>query len=224
MALKNMNISIFISLLLICSKPSFYINGFTLLPVEIRMINIEYPPNINVYYDIDPNASHIICKFDVIYEILNPNDNPVGIPMGNCYEIPFYHVNATFLEQGLEIRYGYFAKTMPCTRAIEPGLHSNISSTITFGIYSYSKRNLPLGFYTFWYDLNYSNMYYPVDVSYAFMNVTETKVVIIIEWENHTENFTREASTPINILILPLLVISIIVNRKRKRKSKKYFI
>ena len=144
--------------------------------------------------------------------------------MGMCFSLPFCHINASFENEKLDLTYGYFGLAIPCSESFEPGLKTNLSTSISFSIYNYTKEYLPLGFYTLWLDLNYSNIYYPTIAYHAFMNVSKTNVEIIIEWENQTFNLPRKVNFNTRIIIFSFILTACIVFQIRKRKNKKYFI
>ncbi|MHA1954449.1 MAG: hypothetical protein ACW96U_10950 [Candidatus Heimdallarchaeaceae archaeon] len=224
MVSKKCKICLVISLFFICSSPVYSIYSQASLPLEIRIIDLIYPPEAYVLENQNISAAHTNYQLEVTYNIRNPNDEVVSILMPNCYDIPFAHVNASFVEDGLRIFYGYSWVAMPCNKLFEPGLNENRSASIYFTIYSYVEEKLPNGFYTFWLNLNYSTVFYPTLVSYAFMNVTENDIEIIIEWGDKTEYYTRNVDLTFGFIIFPLVIVSVVIILRRNRKSKKYFI
>ena len=215
---------LFTTILLFCLIPIWNIYSQYPLPLEIRITELIYPPLAFVQERQNESESHTNFQFDVMYNIRNPNDEVVSISMPNCYNIPFAHVNASFIDDELRIFYGYVWEAMPCNIPFESGLNENRSSTIYFSIYSYTEDKLPMGYYTFWINMNYSTVYYPTVFSYAFMNVTEDEVEIEIEWEDKTEHYPREVEFSYGFIIFPLVMVPSVITLRRNRKSKKYFI
>ena len=209
---------------LLCLNPAKNVYGQTLLPFEIRIIDVSYPPIVSVHDEQDSDNTYIRYGLDVKYELENPNDETVSILMGNCYNLPFYHINASFEEKGLRISYGHGAWTMVCSQSFETGLKAKQTERIKFGIDSYSDENLPNGFYTLWLDINYDDVNYPTIVSHAFMNITDEGVEIRIEWGDKTDNYFREVEFSFSFIFIPILAMSVLVLLMRKRKNKKYFI
>ncbi|NPD88090.1 MAG: hypothetical protein HGN29_05185 [Asgard group archaeon] len=113
---------------------------------------------------------------------------------------------------------------MVCSQSFEPGIKTNQKIKVYFSIDSYKEEELPIGFYTIWIDINYSDVYYPTIVSHAFMNITEEGVEIGIEWGDKTDYYSREVKFSSSFVIISLLVISFLIQLKRKSKNKKYFI
>ena len=224
MVSKVYRILLFISVLLIYLNPVLCTNSQALLPLEIRITELSYPPIVTIHDEDDPINLHVRYALDVKYDLENPNDEAVIVWMGMCYSLPFYNINATFEESGLKILYDHWGLAMLCSQSFEPGLKANQSSRVYFEIDSYKEEELPIGFYTIWFDIHYYNVFYPTIVSHAFMNITDENIEIIIESENSTDIYTREVKIEHRYLIFPLIATTILVLQKRKRKNKKYFI
>jgi hypothetical protein len=210
--------------LLICLNPLFCIRSHALLPLEISITELTYPPIVTIHNEDDPRNLHVSYALDVKYDLLNPNDESVIVWMGMCYSLPFYHINATFEESGLKILYSHWGLAMLCSQPFEPGLKTNQSSRVKFEIESYIEEELPIGFYTIWLDIDYFDVFYPTVVSYAFMNITNQNVEIIIECNHKTVNYAREVKIEFRFFIFSLVVVKILILQRRKRKNKKYFI
>jgi len=214
----------FIQLLLICLNPLFCTRSQALLPLEIGITELTYPPIVTIHNEDDPRDLHVSYALDVKYDLLNPNDESVIVWMGMCYSLPFYHINATFEESGLKILYSHWGLAMLCSQPFEPGLKTNQSSRVKFEIESYIEEELPIGFYTIWLDIDYFDVFYPTVVSYAFMNITDKKIEIVIEGSNRTDIYTRGVNIEHSYIVFSLISVAIVVLRKKKRKNKKYFI
>jgi hypothetical protein len=221
---KDHRMFLFISILLICLNPILCTKGQTLLPLEIRITELSYPPIVTIHDEDDPINFRVSYALDVKYDLENPNDEAVTVWMGMCYSLPFYHINATFKESGLKIMYSHWGFAMLCSQSFEPGLKANQSSRVKFMIESYTEEELPIGFYTIWFDIHYFNVFYPTIVSHAFMNITEKNVKIIIQSENRTDVYTRRVNIEHSSIFLSLIAVTIVIFQKRKRKNKKYFI
>ena len=217
-------IILFVSIILIFSNPVCYIKGQTLLPLEIRIIELSYPPVVTHHDEQDPIHYYIRYGIDVKYELENPNNEAVTIWMGNCYSLPFYHINASFEEEELRILYGHSAYTMVCSQSFESGIKTNQSTRINFAIESYTEEELPLGFYTMWIDIDYADVYFPTIISYAFMNITKKGVEVRIEWGEKSDFYPCKVELGLSKIVIPLLILSTVISLIRKSKNKKYFI
>lgn len=223
--IKEHKILLFVSIVLICLRPVCYVNCQMFLPFEINITDVAYPP------EVDLGISSTSFSLSVKYNIKNPNNETINIPMSVRYKLPFYHINATFEENELSISHGQrggiggIDDCLPvCFQSFEPGLKTNQTMEIDFWIYYYTEEKLPNGLYTLWIDINYTQIFFPTLISYAFMNITDEIVEIIIESKNRTDVYTRGVNIEHSYIIFSLTTAAIVVLHKRKRKSKKYFI
>ncbi|NPD88091.1 MAG: hypothetical protein HGN29_05190 [Asgard group archaeon] len=107
MASNKWKILLFITVFFICLNPIYCLNGQSLLPLEIRILALSYPPIVSVHDEDDTINFYIRYSLDVKYELENPNDETISILMANCYNLPFYHINASFEDEGLRILYDH---------------------------------------------------------------------------------------------------------------------
>ena len=215
---KSLVIFLFLTL---SFNPICYAYSYPPLPMEIRIIDVSYPPNIRVNQHDNISESNTNFEFTLSYNIKNPNTEVVSISMANCYNIPFAHVNATFEDEEFYIFYGYAWIAMPCDIPFEPGLDENRTVLLDFSVYPYQNETLPVGFYTIWIDLNYTSVYFPTISSYAYMNVTEEDVEIDIEWGNNSNIYPREVNWSFISMILPIVILSTIMLLQRTRNNRK---
>ena len=186
----------------------------TFIPIEISVIDLEYPPKVNIY------SSKTSYYFNLTYNLRNPNNREVGIFMPGCYpKLPFAHINATFADENLQINYGYMMYGISCGESYSAGLNVTKNHRLGFGIYNHTEERLPIGTYTIWLDLNYTHVYCPTVVSYAYMNVSLDSVEIEYDWGSKSETYS-EIKFEIIYFIFPFVIISFTVYSKRKHSYK----
>ena len=186
----------------------------TFVPIEISVIDLEYPPKVKIF------SSSIGYSFNLTYNIKNPNNETVVIFMPSCYpKLPFAHINATFAEENVQLFYGYGFYGISCSESYGAGLNVTRDYRFGFTIYNHTEERLPIGTYTIWLDLNYTHVYCPTVVSYAYMNVSVDSVEIEYDWGSKSETYS-EIEFEIIYFIFPLVIISFTVYLKRKRSYK----
>ncbi len=184
--------------------------------IYTKIKNISWPPD----YDLNPHSSDIYTDFyfETKYQIINNGSRIHAYINKAPYFIP--RMNTSLVNSSLNPGISYVFLTVSGDIFIEEGI-SNRTGGIGFCIPEYRNETLPLGNYTFWYDvidiLKYTIQLIPF---YTTINVTENQIKITHQGFDTTITYPEQLNeTSISQISGITIIILFLVIKKRKKVS-----
>ncbi len=181
----------------------------------MRITSISWPPSYEIKHKPEPDGNRTDFSFETKYQIIN-NGSRIQTASGNYpYIIP--KMNTSLENSSLSPILGYGFYPVVVDVFFEEGI-TNVTSEIIFSIFNYTNQALPLGNYTFWYDvLNSLKETIQLIPFYTTINITENQVIIKHQGTNVTIIYLEQTNEISVSLISSLLVFVILILRKRRK-------
>ena len=211
MKLKSWLLSLTLIFLVIYGVNSYhYSNDFDIIYTQITYVS--WPPN----YHFNPPLISLYTDFSFQskFQIIN-NGSKINAHINKApYLIP--RMNACLINTSLEPVISYVFLDVGGDIVIEEGI-TNITRDIGFSISDYRNQSLPLGNYTFWFDiidvLKYEIKLIPF---YTTINVTENQVIIIHQGINTTITYPEKINeTDITLISSITALVVLLISRKK---------
>ena len=184
----------------------------------VRIVNAKYPPL--VAFNKDDNSTSF--QFDLKFQTINPSSSEITIPFV-CTPLPFPYLRVNLRDKSLKVLLRFWVQWIDGDVTIPPGFR-NQSYSLSFEVFDYVNRSLPLGTYEMWFDYtNCSSSPVPVITEKLYLDVTENSVAYYFDYNNETRIVSSLQQTNYTIFFsstsfLLLLVLCKGWNRRKALK------
>ncbi len=184
----------------------------------VRIVGAKYPPSVALHKD-DNSTSF---QFDLKFQTINPTSSEITIPFV-CTPLPFPYLRVNLRDKSLEVKLRFWVQWIAGDITIPPGFR-NQSYSLSFEVFDYVNRSLPLGTYEMWFDYtNCSTSPVPVVTEEMYIDVTETSVTYFFDYNNESRivSSLQETNYLSIFFIIPPISIAVSYMRWKQRKGRK---